>query len=184
MTIVLVIISLMFASPWWQLTVGQGFLQANASPLNTNLSFLGVQITIPIIWVLNLTCLLSLIAGGIVMLVYSLIPTRNYSKHLLGFAYKKLLFTLLAFVISLFVVTLAANALLQFNIPLQGSTTTTLPKSLTRGSSVNVPIVARFTWVFWLATTSTILCIAARIYHRRITSTSDLTSKNLQRSPS
>lgn len=172
LTIVLVIISLTFASPWWQLTVGQGFLQANASPLNTNFSFLGVLITIPIIWVLNLTCLLSFIASGVVMLIYSFIPTRKYSKNLLGFAYKKPLFILLAFVVSLLIFTYAANALLQFNIPLYGSTTATLSTSVTKGASVNLAIATGFTWVFWVATTSAILCVAARIYHRRIVPTS------------
>jgi hypothetical protein len=172
LTIFLVIESLVFANPWWQLTVGRDFLHVVTSPLKTNFSFLGMLIVIPIIWVLNLTCLLSLTASGIVMLIYSFVPTRNYSKHLLSFAYKKPLFTLLAFVVSLFVVTYAANALLQFNIPLNGSTKATLPTSVTKGASINVPIAAEFTWVFWLAIIGAILCIAARIYHRQIVSTS------------
>lgn len=115
-----------------------------------------------------MTCLLSLTASGIAMLAYSFIPTSNYSKHLLGFAYKTPLLLLLAFVLFLLIVAYAASALLQINIPLYGSTTATLPTPVTKSVSVTVPIATGFTWVFWLAKTSAILCIVARIYHRRI----------------
>ena len=86
-TIVVVIVSLFY--PWWQLTVGENLAKANVSPLNTNFNLLGTTFTIPLIWALNVVSLLTLVASGIAMVVYSIIPTKSYSKHLLGFAYKK-----------------------------------------------------------------------------------------------
>jgi hypothetical protein len=168
-TIVLILVSLY--NPWWQLTVGEDLVKANVSPLNTNFDFLGTTFTIPLIWALNIVSILSLVTSGIAILVYSIIPTRSYSKHLLGFAYKKPLFTLLFFVVSLFVLTLLIQALLNFNVPLMGSTTATLPTALTRDITISVLISAGFQWSFWLATVPAGLCIAARIYHKRITTT-------------
>jgi hypothetical protein len=170
-TIVLILVSLY--NPWWQLTVGEDLVKANVSPLNTNFGFLGTTFTIPLIWILNIASILSLFTSGIVMLVYSLIPTKSYSKHLLGFAYKKPLFTVLFFVVSLFVLTLLVQALFNFNVPLMGSTTTTLPTALTRDITITISVLisAEFQWPFWLAAVAAGLCIAARIYHTRITTT-------------
>jgi len=168
-TIVLILVSLY--NPWWQLTVGEDLVKANVSPLNTNFELLGTTFTIPLIWALNMVSMLSFVASGIVMLVYSLIPTKSYSKHLLGFAYKKPLFTLLFFVVSLFVLTLFVQALFSFNVPLIGSTTSTLPTALTRNITISVLISAGFQWSFWLCAVAAGLCIAARIYHKRITTT-------------
>lgn len=99
-TIALIIVSL--SNPWWQLTVGEDLVKANVSPFNTNFNFLGTAFTIPLIWALNVICLLATFASGIVMLVYSLNPTKSYSRHLLGFSYKKPLFTLLFFIAIVF----------------------------------------------------------------------------------
>src|SRR3989304_2541056 len=98
-TIVVIITSMVY--PWWQLTIGEGLIQANASPVNTNFGFLGTAFTVPFIWALNIVSLLMLVASGVAMLVYSVFPAKPFSKHLLGFGYKKPLFTLLFFVIGL-----------------------------------------------------------------------------------
>jgi hypothetical protein len=166
-TIALIIISLF--SPWWQITVGEDLVKANVSPVNTNFNFLGNTFTIPLIWALNLSSLLSLVASGIAMLVYSIIPTKPYSKHLLGFAYKKPLFTLLLFVIVLFALTQITQAMFSLSVPLIGSTTATLPESMTYGATIAVLISAEFQWPFWLAAVAAGLCIAARLYHKRVT---------------
>jgi NADH:ubiquinone oxidoreductase subunit 6 (subunit J) len=168
-TIVVIIVSLF--SPWWQLTVGENLAKANVSPLNTNFDLLGTTFTIPLIWALNVVSILSLVASGIVMIVYSIAPTKSYSKHLLGFAYKKPLFTLLFFVAVLFALTLLIQAILHFNVPLAGSTTSTLPTQFTEGTTISVLLSAEFQWPFWLAAVAAGLCIAARIYHKRITTT-------------
>lgn len=168
-TIALIIISLF--NPWWRITVGEHLVEASVSPLNTNFNFLGSTFTIPLIWALNLVCLLSLVASGIAMLVYSIIPTRTYSKHLLGFAYKKPLFTLLLFVIALFALTQIINAIFSINVPLIGSATATLPETMTYGATLNVVILAEFQWPFWVGAVAAGLCIATKLYHKRFTKT-------------
>jgi hypothetical protein len=165
-TIALIIVSLFY--PWWQVTAGEGLVKANVSPLNTSFNFLGTAFTIPLIWALNLASLFSLVASGIAMLVYSIIPTKAYSKHLLGFAYKKPLFALLFFVIVLFALTVIIQAVFSLNIPLIGSATATLPETMAYGATVEVLISTGFQWPFWLAAFAAGLCIAARLYHKRI----------------
>ena len=168
-TIVVIIVSLFY--PWWQFTVGTDFLKANASPVNTNFGFLGTSSPIPLIWALNIVSLLSLTASGIVMLIYSFIPTKPYSKHLLGFAYKKPLFTVLFFVVGLLIITLLFGTILSINVPLMGSTTITLPTVITSGVTISFPVSAEFQWPFWLAAVAAGLCLAARLYHKRVVTT-------------
>jgi len=165
-TIALIIVSLFY--PWWQVTAGGGLVNANVSPLNTSFNFLGTRFTIPLIWALNLASLFSLVASGIAMLVYSIIPTKAYSKHLLGFAYKKPLFAVLFFVIVLFALTVIIQAAFSLYIPLIGSATATLPETMTYGAKVEVFISTGFQWPFWLAALAAGLCLAARLYHKRI----------------
>jgi len=164
-TLALVVLSLAYASPWWQLTVGQEIGQANVSPLNLSFDLLGTSMTTPIIWFLNLSCQLSLIACAIAMLVYSIASDKKYSKNLLNFAYKKPLIIVIVFVVSLFVATYFAGMLLHINVPLAGSTTVTLDVGV---ATMGIPLATQFTWVFWLAVIATGLCIAAKFYHRKI----------------
>jgi hypothetical protein len=163
--IVLIIVSLF--SPWWQITVGEDLVKANVSPVNTNFNFLGNAFSIPLLWALNLSSSLALVASGIAMLVCSIMPTKPYSKHLLGFAYKKPLFILLSFVIVLFALTQIIQAMFGLNIPMTGSATATLPESMTYGVTIAILISAGFQWPFWLAAIAAGLCIAARLYHKR-----------------
>ncbi len=163
LTIVVVVVSLF--SPWWQLTVGDNFLTANASPVNTNFSFKDTSFTIPFIWALNIVSLLSLILSGVVMLVYSLMPAKSYSKHLLGFAYRKPLYTLIFFIAGLFAVALVIQAVLGVNVPLMGSTNVTL---LMPSVTISFPLSAGFQYPFWLAIVAAGLCIAARLYHKKV----------------
>ncbi len=169
--IILIFATLVLATPWWRLTLGQEFGQANISPLSFSFNLLGTTLTIPLIWFLNLISLLSLIASATVILIYSVIPARTYSKHLLGFSYKKPLFTLIIFVVTIFIITYAIGVILQVGVPLMGSTTLTLPTTLTEGATITVPITTEFTWAFWLAIVATVLCIGARIYHKKATAT-------------
>jgi len=166
LTLVTVVVSLFY--PWWQLIVGDGFLKANASPVNTNFGFLGTSFTIPLIWALNIVSVLSLVASGVVMLIYSIIPTKSYSKHLLGFAYKKPLFTLIFFVAGLFAIALIFQAVSGVAVPLMGSTTMTLPQFLTSGVTISVLMSGAFQWPFWMAIVAAVLCIVARLYHKKV----------------
>jgi hypothetical protein len=164
----LLVIAASMICPWWQLTVGDDLMKINASPVNTNFGFLDTSFTIPFIWALNIVSILTLLASGIAMLIYSLIPRKSYSKHLLGFGYKKPLFTVLFFVIGLIVTTIILQAVLNLNVPLMGSTTSTLPIPFVSGITLSVLLSAGFQWSFWLAVVAAALCIAARLYHKRV----------------
>jgi hypothetical protein len=165
-TILVIAVSLVY--PWWQLTVGDDLMTVKASPVNMNLGFLDTSFTIPFIWALNMVSILSLLASGIAMLIYSIIPRKSYSKHLLGFGYKKPLYTVLFFVIGLVVTTMICQAVLSLNIPLMGSTTSTLPIPFVSGITLTVLLSAGFQWSFWLAIVAAGLCIAARLYHGKV----------------
>ena len=185
-TLIVLVISLYV--PWWQLTIGDNLMKVNASPVNTNFGLLGAQFTIPLIWALNLVSILTFTASGLVMLLYSFIPTKSYSKQLLGFSYKKPLFSVITFVAGLLVTTSIAG-LLGVSIPLMGSTTLMLPTDLTMGVSISALVSGSFQLPFWLAIVAVVLCIAARLYHGHIveeqksatviTSSSAGTSENL-----
>ena len=80
--ITLIVLVISFYIPWWQLTIGQNLIKVNASPVNTNFGlFGGAQFTIPLIWALNIISILTFTACGLVMLIYSVNPTKSYSKH-------------------------------------------------------------------------------------------------------
>ena len=153
--------------PWWQITVGDNLLQVNASPVNTNFGFFGEQFTVPLIWALNLTSILTLFASGVMMLIYSFLPTKPYAKQLLGFSYKKPLYILIAFIISL-IVTISAAGFFGLSVPLMGLANVSLPASLTMGAQVSASVLASFLYPFYLAIAAVVLCIAARFYHRSI----------------
>ena len=160
--------------PWWQLIVGDNLVSASASPINTSFSFVGSHFTIPLILALNIASLVSLTAGGIVMLIYSVKPDKEYSKRLLGFAYKKPLYSVLLFVIGLFLITVLVKSFFSFDVPLIGATTTQLPSDMTSGIIVRVLMSAGFQWPFYLAILATGLCIAARFYQNKLVPTEHL----------
>ena len=169
LTLVVIVVSLYY--PWWQLTIGDNLMKVNASPMNTNFGLLGTQFTIPIIWALNIGSILTFLFSGIIMLIYSVIPTKSYSKDLLGFAYKKPLYAVVFSVVGLLIITLIAQAALGIGIPLMGTATVILPAAMTMGVNISVLVSAAFQWPFWLAITAAALCISARIYHRKLSAT-------------
>ena len=166
-TIILLIAISLFV-PWWQLTVGDSLIAANVSPLYTNFELIGNSFTIPLIWAINLASILYLTAGGIVMLIYSIKPTKSYSKRLLGFSYRKPLYFVVFFVIGLVALTLIIQTMFNLSVPLMGSNEIALPSNMTQGVNISVLVSAGFLWPFWLAVVSAGLCIAARLYHKRI----------------
>ena len=102
------------------------------------------------------------------MIIYSLVPAKAYSKTLLAFAYKKPLYTLVAFVVFLFASTLLVPALVGFSVPLAGSTNSVFPTSLIQGATMSVFISAGFQLPFWLAIAAASLCVAAKLFHKRV----------------
>jgi hypothetical protein len=165
LTLMVLVISLFI--PWWQLTVGDNFMKVDASPVNTNFGLFGDQFTLPLISAFNLVSILAFSASGLVMLFYSLVPTKPYSKQLLGFSYKKPLLSLIIFVSGLLILTSIAG-LFNINVPIVGSTNLTLPASLMMGTSINASVSGSFQLPFWLAIIASALCIAARLYHGRV----------------
>jgi hypothetical protein len=163
---VLIVVSLFIS--WWQLTVGDDLVKANASPIYTNFNFVGDSFTIPLLLALNIGSAISLAAGGIAILVYSVRPAGSYSKRLLGFGYRKPLYSVVLFVIGLVIITFIVKSVFSLEVPLVGSSIVTLPQSMTQGTTVSVPLSAVFLWPFWLAVAAAGLCIAARLYHSRI----------------
>src|ERR1035437_5168083 len=122
LTLMVLVISLFI--PWWQLTVGDNFMKVDASPVNTNFGLFGDQFTLPLISAFNLVSILAFSASGLVMLFYSLVPTKPYSKQLLGFSYQKPLLSLIIFVSGLLILTSIAG-LFNLNVPIVGSTNLT-----------------------------------------------------------
>ena len=171
--IIVLIIASMFV-PWWQLTVGEDLIQANWSPLNTNFNFAGDSFSIPLVMALNISSIILLAAGGIVMLIYSVFPRKPYAKKLLGFAYRKPLYALLFFLIGLFAVILLPKSILGLDVPISGSVRAALPSTATPGITVSILMTAGFQWTFALAIVATGLCIAARLYHVKFKPTSDV----------
>jgi hypothetical protein len=167
--ITLIVLVISFYVPWWQLTIGQNLIKINASPVNTNFGlFGGAQFTIPLIWALNLISILTFTASGMIMLIYSLNPTKAYSKHLLGFSYKKPLYAVIFFAVGLAAIVMIAG-FLGLSIPLMGSTTLTLPTQfISSGLSINALASGSFQLPFYLAIVAAALCIAARLYHKNL----------------
>ena len=166
----LLLIAVSVFVPWWQFTVGKpAFAQVNFSPVNLNFSILGNPLTIPLIWAMNLACILTLASGGIIMLIYSMVPTKPYAKRLLGFGWKKPLYAVILFVIELIALSTLVKTFSGFDFPLMGSAILTLPSTLTSGSvNISFSVLAEFGWPFYFAFVVAGLCVAARLYHRKI----------------
>ena len=98
---------------------------ANVSPLYTNFDLIGNSFTVPLLWALNLACVLYLFAGGVVMLICSAKPTKPHSKRLLDFNYRKPLYFIIIFLVGLFALTSVIQSIFNLSIPLLGSMGTT-----------------------------------------------------------
>jgi len=178
LTLLVMVVS--FYNPWWQLTIGENLMKVNASPMNTNFGLLGNQFTIPLIYALNIGSILTFLFSGIIMLIYSIIPTKPYAKDLLGFAWKKPLYAIIFSVAGLSIIILIVQTILGINIPLVGTGTTILPSQFTMGANISVFVSSAFQWPFYLAITAAILCITARIYHLKVVPTKQAATQTAQ----
>ena len=169
--LILVLLSVSFYFPWWQLIIGDNLLKVNVSPVNTNFGLLGTPLIIPLIWAVNLGSALTFLVSGIIMVIYAFNPMKSYSKDLLSFAYKKPLYAVIMCVVGLVIMTVALRAALGISVPLTGTGSVIVPSGLTMGINVSVVSLAAFHWPFWFAIVAAGLCIAARVYHRKLFST-------------
>lgn len=166
----LLVIAVSLYNPWWQLTIGDNLMRVNASPMNTNFGLMGTQFTIPLIYALNLGSILTFLCSGIIMLIYSLIPTKPYAKDLLAFSWKKPLWSVIFSVVGLTIIIIIVQTILGINIPLMGAGNIILPSSFTMGVNISVNVFSEFQWPFYMAITAAGLCICARFYHRKFSS--------------
>ena len=166
----LLLIAISIFVPWWRLAVGNpAIASVNVSPVNLNLALLGDSLTIPLVYALNIASALSLASGGIIMLIYSVRPNRSYSKKLLGFGYKKPLYSVILFIVALLSMSFMVQRFSGFAIPLAGSGAMSLPGSMVPdGVNVSVAVSAGFGWPFYFALVVAGLCVAARVYHRKL----------------
>jgi hypothetical protein len=193
-TLVLAIASL--SVPWWRIIVGENLATIGLSPVRLSLTLLGISLTLPIIVAINVIFMLLLVAAGIALIIYSVVPAKPYSKHLLGFSYKKPLGIFLSFVILMLLLTnigfimsaifkvtgLSSAQTSSLNIDLPWSGAKTLAISMPAASAsatISTTISTSLQWTFWLAMITAILCVAARIYHGRLTKTERAQSKNV-----
>jgi len=103
------------------------------------------------------------------MLIYSVKPNKPYSNKLLSFGYKKPLWAVVIFVVSMFVMSFLVQRFSGFVFPLMGSSSLSLPQGMAPdGVSISVAVSAAFGWPFYLAIVVAALCVAARIYHRKM----------------
>lgn len=169
-TIALIAVSLFV--PWWILSVGDGLVKADVSPIYTNFNLVGNAFTVPLLLALNIASILFMTVGGVAMLLYSIRPGKSYSKRLLGFSYSKPLFSVIVFIVVLIALTQIVKMAVNLDVPIIGSATSTLPQSATQGTTVTLLMSAQFQWPFYLAIAAAALCLAARFYHKKITTTS------------
>jgi hypothetical protein len=161
----LVLIAISVFVPWWQFTVSSpANVQVNFSPVNFNFSHSGTSIAIPLILALNIACLLTLLAGALILTIYAVKPTKPYSKQLLGFGYKKPLYTVVAFVAILVAVPLILQFVVGISLPVNGSAIIS-PK----GSSQSASVSAVLEWPFYFAIVVAGLSVAARLVHGKVT---------------
>jgi hypothetical protein len=167
LTLVLVVVSVFV--PWWQFTVGDpAIAQVGLSPVTYNIALFGTILTMPLVYALTLGSMLTLIAGGVIMLIYAVIPNKSYSKQLLGFGYKKPLYAVILFSIALLALYFSATYLGGMNVPISGSGTMGLPKAIGDvGVGVSVKVHSSLNWPFYLAIVVAVLCIAARLSHKK-----------------
>lgn len=165
-TLALIAVSIFI--PWWQLRVGDSLIAANVSPLYTNFNLAGNSFTIPAILAVNISCILLSLIGAVLILVYSVKPNKSYSKTLLNLSFATPLLFVVIFTVALFALSYIILTMYGFNFPIVGSANVQLPSNANGESSVSMQLTAEFMLPFYLAVVSSILCIASRIYHKRI----------------
>jgi hypothetical protein len=166
-----VLIAASWFVPWWQFTVGNpAIADVHFSPVNFSTTFFGTTLTMPLVFALNIACLLTLLASGIIMLIYSVKPNKSYSKQLLGYGYKQPLYVVIFFIVELVGLTFASSMIMPgLSIPLMGSSEIQIPSSILGGNvNISIAVASALMWPFFLAIAVAALCIVARIFHGRV----------------
>ena len=166
----LVLISFSIFVPWWSLRVGNPAIASiEVSPVNLNLALMGNSLIFPLIYALNIASAITLVVGGMIMIIYGLKPNKPYSKKLLGWGYKKPLYAVILFSAGLIAMFFLVPHFSGFTIPLTGSSSLSLPQGMAPdGTNISVNVSAGFGWPFYFAIVVAGLCVVTRVYHRKI----------------
>ncbi len=196
--LMLAVVGLSIFTPWWQLQIGSGstgFAVINANPFYTNFGVLGLNFVIPILFAINIMTMALFVVSGIILVVYSVMPTKSYSKQLLCYGYKRPIYTLIGFIVTLvvivylipFIINMIANGAVTLSVPLfalLGTSIIQLPTGMLNSGSnslqIGVTVVAAFQYTFYLGVVATALAIVARIYHRKIIGSTPVTTSPVQ----
>ena len=175
--LLIVVIVLSVYNPWWQLRIGD-YGYGNFSPLNSEFSFLGITFLIPLLSTFNISCLFLLSISAVLMITYSVNPTKEYSKQLLCWSYKKPLGIMITFIVGIVsisqLVSFYANqfAQIELTLPIIGTTVIQVPSELLgelSGIQIGLTVSGAFQWTFYLAIAAIALCIVTRIrYHKAV----------------
>jgi hypothetical protein len=166
-------------TPWWQLQIGKNpvLITINANPFNTNFGVLSANFIIPILFAINIGITVLFAISGVLLIVYSLNPKISYAKELLCYGYKRPIYTVVGFVVSLLlfayvIPSIVNSAGANVSAPLFqliGTSIIQLPTSMFGVSMrIGVTVSAAFQYTFYLAVAATALAIVARLYHRKL----------------
>jgi len=183
--LMLVVVALSIFTPWWKLQIGSGtgFVAVNANPFYTNISLLKLNFVIPILFAINIATIALFTASGVIFIVYSIKPTKSYSKHLLSYGWKRPLYTIIGFIVVIMVILYVAPDVINSMghtstvpvplVPLIGSSVIQLPSSMFGNSNsiqIGITVITTFEYTFYLGVAAAALGIVARIYHRKVIS--------------
>jgi hypothetical protein len=183
--LMLVVVALSIFTPWWKLQIGNGtgFIAVNANPFYTNISVLRLNFVIPILFAINIATIALFTASGVIFIIYSIKPTKSYSKHLLSYGWKRPLYTIIGFilviVVILYVVPDVINSMGHTStvpvplVPLIGSSVIQLSSGIFGNSNsiqIGITVITTFEYTFYLGVAAAVLGIVARIYHRKVVS--------------
>jgi hypothetical protein len=142
---------------------------------------LRLDFVIPILFAINIAIIALFTASGVIFIIYSIKPTKTYSKHLLSYGWKRPLYTIIGFIVTIVVILYVVPSIINSMghtsmvpvplVPLIGSSLIQLPSGMFGNSNsiqIGITVITTFEYTFYLAVAATVLGIVARIYHRRI----------------
>ncbi len=177
---------LIFAGPWWQVTIGDKAMEMAISPFEFNATMAGQSLRSTLTELFLLASKISFLLGGIFLILSSLSPKSWWTKQLMKFGLMKPFWSVIMLVITVVIGTFLINNVLPgflssaigqatgqqaqaqtvINIPyFSGSTQATI--ALGGQATISTQINLALTGAFWFAVVTAGLGIATRIFSRR-----------------
>jgi len=156
--------------PWWIFKVGENLVSVELSPFYYNIGVLGSTLHVPVIDYLVLAARLLALAAVPAMIAASLTANRKASKHVMGFAWKKIPFYVISLIIIIMLLPVFASigvvqSPIEFSFEMSFLTGTGELTANIQGISLRAPVLSELTFEFWKAVAVSIICIASRVYH-------------------